>query len=72
MNAIDHNFGRQAVVRYEDGALQVVRPGDYGRGAVTGVRIPLDRLKYWNVQHQEAYANPTVALQRWRELYPDA
>ena len=72
MNAIDHNFGRQAVVRYEDGDLQVLKPGDYVLCAVTGARIPLGRLKYWNVQHQEAYANPTIALQRWRELNPDA
>ena len=72
MNAIDHNFGRQAVVRYKDSELEVVRQGDFVLCAVTGRRIPLNRLKYWNVARQEAYATPEIALQRWRELNPDA
>ena len=72
MNAIDHNFGRQAVVRYKDAEAEVIRPGDYVLCAVTGRRIPLAQLKYWNVDRQEAYAGPEVSLQRWRELNPDA
>jgi len=36
--------------------------------AVTGVRIPLESLRYWSPVAQEAYAGPEQALQRWREL----
>jgi hypothetical protein len=34
------------------------------RCAVTGVPIPLEELKYWNVDLQEAYATPEAVLQR--------
>jgi hypothetical protein len=49
----------------------VIRAGDFVLCAVTGRRIPLARLKYWNVPRQEAYDGPEVALQRWRELNPN-
>jgi hypothetical protein len=42
----------------------VVRPGAFVRCAVTGVPIPLEELKYWSVDLQEAYASPEVVLQR--------
>jgi hypothetical protein len=47
----------------------VVRPGAFVRCAVTGVPIPLEELKYWSVDLQEAYATPDVVLQRH---FPDA
>jgi hypothetical protein len=42
----------------------VISPGTYVRCAVTDARIPLDELKYWSVDLQEAYATPTAVLQR--------
>jgi hypothetical protein len=36
--------------------------------AVTGTKIPLDALRYWNPVTQEAFAGPEQALERWREL----
>jgi hypothetical protein len=38
--------------------------------AVTGLKIPLEQLRYWNAALQEAYAGPAEALQRWRETNP--
>jgi hypothetical protein len=35
------------------------------RCAVTGAQIPLDELKYWSVDLQEAYAIPSAVLQRY-------
>jgi hypothetical protein len=35
------------------------------RCAVTGVPIPLDELKYWSVELQEAYAGPEAVLRRF-------
>lgn len=66
MNAIDHTFGREAVLRYKDGEVQVLQKGDYVLCAVTGRRIPLAQLKYWSAARQEAYAGPEQALERWR------
>ncbi len=56
--------GGEAVVEYLDSNLRVVKPGSYVRCAVTGERIPLDRLKYWSVERQEAYASPAAVLKR--------
>jgi hypothetical protein len=54
----------EAQVQYLDGDFRVISPGTYVRCAVTDARIPLDELKYWSVDLQEAYAIPTAVLQR--------
>lgn len=58
----------EAEVRYLDGDFRVVRPGTFVRCAVTGQSIPLDELRYWSVDLQEAYATPQAVLIR---LHPD-
>jgi hypothetical protein len=59
----------EAQVQYLDGDFRVISPGSYVRCAVTDARIPLDELKYWSVDLQEAYAVPSAVLQRH---YPGA
>ncbi len=54
----------EAEVKYLDGDFRIVRPGAFVRCAVTGVAIPLEELKYWSVDLQEAYATPQAVLQR--------
>ena len=54
----------EAQLQYLDGDFRVISPGTYVRCAVSDVRIPLDELKYWSVDLQEAYAQPTAVLQR--------
>src|SRR4051794_20853103 len=54
----------EAQVQYLDGDFRVISPGTYVRCAVTGVQIPLEELKYWSVDLQEAYAVPSAVLQR--------
>ena len=56
--------GGEAQVQYLDANLKVVRPGSYVRCAVTGEAIPLDELRYWSVERQEAYASPEIVLRR--------
>jgi hypothetical protein len=60
----------EADVKYLDGDFRVVRPGSFVRCAVTGVPIPLEELRYWNVDLQEAYVTPDVVLQRQGNGYP--
>jgi hypothetical protein len=57
----------EAEVKYLDGDFRVVRPGAYVRCAVTGAAIPLEELKYWSVDRQEAYATPEAVMKRVRE-----
>jgi hypothetical protein len=54
----------EAQVQYLDGDFRVISPGTYVRCAVTDERIPLDELKYWSVDLQEAYALPAAVLKR--------
>lgn len=52
----------EAVVEYHDADFSVVKPGRFVRCAVTGAKIPLEALKYWNVDRQEPYANAEAAM----------
>ena len=54
----------EAKVEYLDGDFRVLSPGSYVLCAVTGEHIPLDELKYWSVDRQEAYATPEAVLSR--------
>jgi hypothetical protein len=59
----------EAEVRYLDGDFRVIRPGAFVRCAITGVEIPLEELRYWSVERQEAYASPDAVLQRHAAAY---
>jgi hypothetical protein len=67
MNLMDRNTaqtGVEASVRYLDGDFRVLRPGAFVRCAATGEAIPLEELRYWDVDLQEAYRDPQAKLQR--------
>ena len=66
MNAHDRTLGAddQAKLHYGDGDYAVLRPGRYVLCAVSGAKIPLEKLRYWNPARQEAYAGPAEALTR--------
>ena len=57
----------EAEVKYLDGDFRVVRPGAFVRCALTGVAIPLEELRYWSVDRQEAYAGPEASMKRETE-----
>jgi hypothetical protein len=63
MNKLERSGG-EAVVQYLDSNLRVIKPGAFVRCAVTGEPIPLDELKYWSVELQEAYASPEAVMMR--------
>lgn len=69
MNKHDRDFRPEGEAKLEflDGEFRVVKPGSYVVCAVTGAQIPLDTLRYWSVDLQEAYASAAVALSRFRE-----
>jgi hypothetical protein len=59
----------EAEVKYLDGDFRVLRPGAFVRCAVTGTPIPLEELKYWSVERQEAYAGPEAVLKRLHPMW---
>ena len=54
----------EATLEYLDGDFKVLRPGAFVRCAATGEPIPIEVLRYWNVDLQEAYASPEAKLHR--------
>jgi hypothetical protein len=66
MNRMDREKG-EATLRYLDGEFEVLESGAYVVCAVTGAHIPLDALRYWSVDLQEAYASPAIATRRMQE-----
>jgi hypothetical protein len=69
MNQMERDFRPDglAELEYLDGEYRVVKPGSFVICAVTGMQIPVDALRYWSVDLQEAYASPDISLQRFRE-----
>tara|TARA_Y100001970_G_scaffold136847_1_gene168353 strand:+ start:6570 stop:6761 length:192 start_codon:yes stop_codon:yes gene_type:complete len=55
-------MNKEAKLIYGDGNYQVLERGDYVICAVTEKRIPLDELKYWSVDRQEAYFDADSSL----------
>lgn len=72
MNRIDKIGGGEAELVYGDGEYHVVKPGAYVTCAVTGIHIPLDELRYWNVDLQEPYATPEASLKRMQQIRDNA
>jgi hypothetical protein len=56
-----------ASLHYGDGEFAVLKPGPFVRCAVTDRPIPLETLRYWSAERQEAYFGPAEALSRMVE-----
>ena len=57
-----------AKIILEHGSFHFIKNGDYVLCSITKEVIPIEKLKYWNVEKQEVYASPKIALQRYIEL----
>ena len=57
--------GTEAHLHYASGSYQEVKPGAWVTCAVTGVSIPIEDLRYWNFERQEAYADAKTASHAW-------
>lgn len=59
---------REAKLRYLPGDYDVLSPGTFVRCSISGRPIPLDELRYWSAEVQEAYASPEIAFARYEQL----
>ena len=57
-----------AKLKYGPNTYEVLEKGNYVICAVSGKKIILDQLTYWNVELQEAYFSPKEAQIRYEEL----
>ena len=56
-----------AKIKYLPNNFQIIESGDYVICAVSGKKIDIDKLTYWNVQLQEPYFSFVEASQK-REI----
>ena len=57
-----------AKLKYGPNTFEVIEIGNHVICAVSGKKIPLDKLTYWNVDLQEAYLSPREAQVRFEKL----
>lgn len=62
MNIHDLSGSSEAIIRYLDGDYRVITAGSFVRCALTGKPIPIDELKYWSVERQEAYIDVITSV----------
>ena len=56
-----------AKIKYLPNNFQILEHGDYVECAVTGKKINLENLTYWNVELQEAYYSYIEASKKREE-----
>ena len=57
-----------AKLKYLPNNFEIIENGDHVICAVSGKKIKLEKLNYWNVELQEAYFSPKEAKIRFDEL----
>ena len=61
-------FKKLAKIKYLPNNFEVIQDGDHVICAISGKKISLENLTYWNVEKQEAYYSYIEAsLQREKE-----
>ncbi|MEO0590969.1 MAG: DUF2093 domain-containing protein [Pseudomonadota bacterium] len=55
---------KPAKLYYGPSTFRVLRPGQHVVCAVSGELIPLEELRYWSAEFQEAYASAEIATRR--------
>jgi hypothetical protein len=58
----------KAKLKYNPNNFEILEEGDHVVCAISGKKINLKQLTYWNVELQEAYFSPEEAQQRYEEL----
>ena len=57
-----------AKLKYLPNNFQIIENGDHVICAISGKKIPLEKLNYWNVELQEPYFSHVEASQKREQL----
>jgi hypothetical protein len=57
-------FKKLAKIKYLPNNFEIIEQGDYVDCAISGKKIPLEKLTYWNVDLQEAYYSYVEASEK--------
>ena len=66
MQSLFQNQG-EAQIHYGASDFTIMDMGAYVICAVTGEKIPIDRLRYWSEARQEAYIDAAASLAAWKK-----
>ena len=61
-------YKKKAKLIFKHNYFEIEEEGDYILCAVSGKKIQLQNLNYWNVDLQEAYFSPKEANERYKNL----
>ena len=59
---------KKAKLQYKHNTFDVIEEGNFVICAVSGKKIQLDKLNYWNVELQEAYFSPLEVNERYKKI----
>ena len=60
-----------AKLRYRPNNFEIIEEGNYVICAVSGKKIALEHLSYWNVELQEAYYSSKEAHLKYEKIIKD-
>ena len=61
-------YKKKAKLIFKHNSFEIIEEGDYVTCAISGKRIPIEKLNYWNVDLQEAYFSPQQVKERFQKL----
>ncbi len=61
-------MNKLAKLKYLPNNFEIIEDGDYVICAISGQKIPLENLNYWNVEEQEAYFSYVEAYKKKEEI----
>lgn len=68
LNATRTGIVQIARLRYTEADFQVLVPGTHVVCAITGKTIPLDEIRYWSWERQEAYVDAWASFEAERRI----
>ena len=61
-------YKKLAKIKYLPNKFEIIESGDYVICSVSGKKISLDELNYWNVELQEAYFSPLEVNESYKKF----
>ncbi len=61
-------YKKKAKLIFKHNYFDIIEEGDYVLCAISGKKIQLQNLNYWNVELQEAYFSPKEVNERFKSL----
>ena len=65
---LDEDLEIEAKIQYKPQGFNLLNNGWFVKCAVTGKKIYLEDLRYWNVERQEAYVDAETSFKRELEF----